>query len=218
MTNYITEMYGVSSMLNTENARLNTLLSAKEILGFSFEMQGQELLTMLGISFNGNPTEPLAWKANISHGCDIYTYIFQMEFKVANFTVYPAHVYRHVLTRFNDSDNRTKVVITNNKRNWFKVKHILDANGILLWTLDDLKNYYTTPSFISIFNFINHNVEATSNLYKLNLAKTLELNSSNEKMKAKIEKLSMESGCTQPLARGEHLTSLQLQGGEAHVI
>jgi len=46
----------------------------------------------------------------------------------------------------------------------------------------------------------------------------LKVNSSNEKMEAKIEKLSMGSGSTQPLARGEHLTSLQPQRGEAHVI
>jgi hypothetical protein len=205
-------------MQNIENPGLNTLLTPKELLGYSFEMRGQTLLSKLGISFNGNPTDPILWKANIGHGTDIKTYIFQMEFKYCNFRVYPSHVYRHVLPRFDGADSRIKVVVTNNKAKWCSVQHILEVNGILLWTLDDLTNNYTTPSFISIYNFINHNVEATSNLYKLNLAKTLELNSSNEKVKAKMEKLSMGSDSTHSLARGEHLTSLQLQGGEAHVI
>jgi hypothetical protein len=56
--------------------------------------------------------------------------------------------------------------------------------------LDDLKNYYTTPSFISIFNFINHNVEATSNLYKFNLSKTSKLDSFKEKVQGKTPELS----------------------------
>jgi hypothetical protein len=65
------------------------------------------------------------------------------------------------------------------------VKYILEANGILLWSLNDLKNYYSTPSFISIFNFINHNVGGTTNLYKFNLAKTFQLNSLNQKVVSK---------------------------------
>jgi hypothetical protein len=205
-------------MQNIENPGLNTLLTPKELLGYSFEMRGQALLSSLGISFNGNPVEPTAWKANISHGCDIYTCIFQMEFKVANFTVYPSHVYRHVLTRFDDEDYRVKVVVTNNKRNWYRVKHILEFHGILLWDLDDLRNFYSMPSFTSIYNFIRRDAEGTTTCTKLNSVLMLKVNSSNEKMEAKIEKLSMGSGSTQPLARGEHLTSLQLQRGDAHVI
>jgi hypothetical protein len=173
-------------------------------------MRGQALLSSLGISFNGNPVEPTAWKANISHGCDICTYIFQMEFKVANFTVYPSHVYRHVLTRFDNEDYRVKVVVTNNKRNWYRVKHILEFHGIFLWDLDDLRNFYSMPSFTSIYNFIKRDVEGTTTCTKLNLVLMLKVNSSNEKMEAKMERLNVESGSTHWLARGEHLTSLQL--------
>jgi hypothetical protein len=58
-------------MQNIENPGLNTLLTPKELLGYSFEMRGQKLLAKLGITFNGNPVDPMAWKINISHGCDI---------------------------------------------------------------------------------------------------------------------------------------------------
>jgi hypothetical protein len=172
-------------MQNVGNPGLNTLLTPKELLGYSFEMRGQTLLSKLGISFNGNPADPILWKANIEYGTDIKTYIFQLEFKYCNFRVYPSHVYRHVLPRFDSADYRIKVVVTNNKARWCSVKYILEANGILLWTLDDLMNYYTTPSFISIFNFISHNVEGTTNLYKFNLAKTFQLNSLNQKVVSK---------------------------------
>jgi hypothetical protein len=175
-------------MQNIGNPGLNTLLTPKEFLGYSHEMRGQKLLAKLGISFNGNPADPILWKANIEHGTDIKTYIFQLEFKYCNFRVYPSHVYRHVLPRFDGADYRIKVVVTNNKARWCSVKYILEANGILLWTLDDLKNYYTTPSFISIFNFINHNVEGTS-LVKDNFiilsARMLKFKSVNEKVVSK---------------------------------
>jgi hypothetical protein len=148
-------------MQNIENPGLNTLLTPKELLGYSFEMRGQKLLAKLDITFNGNPIEPVAWKSNIGHGADIKTQLFQMEFKYCNFKVYPSHVYRHVLPRF-DNDFRVKVVVTNNKLYWYSVKYILNAKGIMLWDLKDLKNYYSIPSFISIYNFIKHNVEGTS--------------------------------------------------------
>jgi hypothetical protein len=172
-------------MQNIGNSSLNTLLTPKEFLGYSFEMRGQALLSSLGISFNGNPVEPIAWKSNIGYGVDIKTQLFQIEFKYCNFKVYPSHVYRHVLPRFDDADYRIKVVVTNNKARWCSVKYILEANGILLWSLNDLKNYYSTPSFISIFNFISHNVGGTTNLYKFNLAKTFQLNSLNQKVVSK---------------------------------
>jgi hypothetical protein len=131
-------------------------------------MEGQQLLTELGISFNGNPVDPIEWKkANASSGCDIYTSVFQMEFKVANFTVYPSHVYRHVLTRFDNEDSRGKVVVTNNKRNWYGVKGILELFDVTLWDLDDVRDFYSMPSFTSIYNFIRRDVWGTSNLYKL---------------------------------------------------
>jgi hypothetical protein len=149
-------------MQNIENSDLNSLLTAKEQIGYLHEMHGQALLSSLGISFNGNPVEPIAWKSNIGHGVDIKTQLFQMEFKYCNFKVYPSHVYRHVLPRFDDGDSRAKVVVTNNKLYWYSVKYILNAKGIMLWDLKDLKNYYSIPSFISIYNFIKHNVGATS--------------------------------------------------------
>jgi hypothetical protein len=149
-------------MLKYEESHLNKFLTEKEVVGFIFEMEGQELLTSLGVAFNGNPIEPETWKYNVGHGADIKTQLFQMEFKYCNFKVYPSHVYRHVLPRFDEEDSRTKLVVTNNKLYWYSVKYILNAKGIMLWDLKDLKNYYSIPSFISIYNFIKHNVEGTS--------------------------------------------------------
>jgi hypothetical protein len=195
-------------MQNIGNPGLNTLLTPKELLGYSFEMRGQTLLSKLGISFNGNPADPILWKANIEHGTDIKTYIFQLEFKYCNFRVYPSHVYRHVLPRFDDGDSRAKVVVTNNKLYWYSVKYILNAKGIMLWDLKDLKNYYSIPSFISIYNFIKHNVEGTS-LVKDNsiilTTKISKLRSVSKKVPTESVELSAPHGSVDAFARREHL-------------
>jgi hypothetical protein len=170
-------------------------------------MRGQALLSSLGISFNGNPVEPIAWKSNIGHGVDIKTQLFQMEFKYCNFKVYPSHVHRHVLPRFDDNDSRVKVVVTNNKLYWYSVKYILNAKGIMLWDLKDLGNYYRMPNFISIYNFIKRDIEGTS-LVKDNsiilTTKISKLTSVSKKVPTESVELSAPHGSVNAFARREH--------------
>jgi hypothetical protein len=194
-------------MQTVGNPGLNTLLTPKELQGYSFEMRGQALLSSLGISFNGNPVEPIAWKSNIGHGVDIKTQLFQMEFKYCNFKVYPSHVYSHVLPRFDDGDSRAKVVVTNNKLYWYSVKYILNAKGIMLWDLKDLKNYYSMPSFISIYNFIKHNVEGTSLVKDDSIVLTTrisKLRSVGKKIPTGSVELSVSPSSEDASARREH--------------
>jgi hypothetical protein len=198
---------GKEGMLKYEESHLNKFLTEKEVVGFVFEMEGQELLTSFGISFQGNPTEPVEWKCNVGHGVDIKTQLFLMEFKFCNFKVYPSHVYSHVLPRFDDGDSRAKVVVTNNKLYWYSVKYILNAKGIMLWDLKDLKNYYSIPSFVSIYNFIKRDVQGTS-LVKDNsiilTTKTYKLRSVGKKILSKNVKLSPSHGSLDAFARREH--------------
>jgi hypothetical protein len=102
------------------------------------------------------------------------------------------------LPRFDDGDSRAKVVVTNNKVYWYSVKYILNAKGIMLWDLKDLKNYYSIPSFISVYNFIKHNVGATS-LVKDNsvilTTQTYKLRSVGEKIPTKSMELSTLEKC-----------------------
>jgi hypothetical protein len=192
---------------SNENPDLNSLLTAKEQIGYLHEMRGQALLSSLGISFNGNPVEPIAWKSNIGHGADIKTQLFQMEFKYCNFKVYPSHVFRHVLPRFDEGDYRTKLVVTNNKLYWYSVKYILNAKSIILWDFKDLKNYYSIPSFVSIYNFIKRDVNPTS-LVKDNsivlTTKTYKLRSVGKKISTENVELSVSCGSEDTSARREH--------------
>jgi hypothetical protein len=141
-------------------------LTVKQSRGFSWEVRVQNALLSLKIPFSGNPLDPFLWKHFIGGGVDIKTDKKDLECKFTNYRVYPCHVINDVLPRFRDND-KEKIVITNNKDRWTpEARNILYQKNVKLWDIKNLKHYYRSPSFISIYNFIRNNVTHTINLYK----------------------------------------------------
>lgn len=145
--------------MKTCDTELSISLTSREKLGFDWEVRCQHVLTDLGIKHKGNPTDPVTWKRK---GCgnnkpkqqrpDIETELFQFECKCARYKAYPCHLRKNVDPRFKD-DARKKVVLANDKNLWTdETKEQLATRNMLLWDDNDLKNYYKTPSFISIYN------------------------------------------------------------------
>jgi hypothetical protein len=141
-----------------------SILSQKERLGYTFESYIQQLLWLkFRIPFSGNPLSPLLWKHCVGKGADIQTDNLAMELKFVEHTVYPCHVKNHVIPRFDDIAGKKKVALTNNKSLWREEAiSVLSDYDIELWDVNDLINYYSVPSFISVYNFVRRDEEPTT--------------------------------------------------------
>lgn len=152
-----------------------SLLTTKERVGYSFECYIQQLLWFkFHIPFNGNPLSPLLWKHCIAKGVDVETDNLAMELKFVQHIVYPCHIKKHVIPRFDGIEGKKKVALTNNKSLWTEeAKRLLTAGNISLWDVNDVVNYYSMPSFISIYNFVRRDVEGTILLNEYNAGNIL---------------------------------------------
>jgi hypothetical protein len=141
-----------------------SILSQKEKLGYSFESYIQQLLWLkFRIPFNGNPLSPLLWKHCIGTSTDIDTNNLALELKFVQYRVYPCHVLNHVIPRFDGVVGKRKIVLTNNKALWTnEAISVLSDYDIELWDINDLVNYYSVPSFISVYNFVRRDVGGTT--------------------------------------------------------
>jgi hypothetical protein len=146
-------------------------LTEKEELGYNYEIKSQSFFNKLNISFSANPLNKFLWKRVRGKGTDIQTSTLDIECKFVRKKVYPAHLKNNVYPRFKN-DNKKKIVLTNDKSLWSKTaKEELSKNRISLWNSDNIKEYYSKPSFTSIYNFIKYNMERTTNLYKFIISK-----------------------------------------------
>jgi hypothetical protein len=160
-------------------------LTEKEQIGYNYEVREQSLLSKLNINFSSNPLNKFLWKRLKGKGTDIQTDILDIECKFVRCKVYPAHLIKNVYPRF--KNDKKKIVLTNDKSLWTKTaKEELSKNKILLWNEHDVKEYYSIPSFTSIYNSIKYNIERTINLYKFIVSKVSTLFNKTETDKTMI--------------------------------
>jgi len=146
--------------------KLFSKLTEKEQIGYNFEIKGQSLFSKLNIPFSGNPLNKYLWKRLKGKGTDIQTDTLDIECKFVRCKVYPAHLKRNVYPRFKNN-NKKKIVLTNDKSLWTsKAIDRLNESKIFLWNEHDVKEYYSKPSFTSIYNSIRTIIECISNLLK----------------------------------------------------
>jgi hypothetical protein len=151
--------------------KLFSKLTEKEQIGYNFEIKGQSFFSKLNIPFSGNPLNKFLWKRLKGKGTDIQTDTLDIECKFVRCKVYPAHLKRNVYPRFKN-DNKRKIVLTNDKSLWTsKAIDRLNESRIFLWNEHDVKEYYSKPSFTSIYNFIRITIECISNLLKFTVSR-----------------------------------------------
>jgi hypothetical protein len=144
-------------------------LTPKKALGYRFEMKVQDVLLSVGLKFFGNPSDPIEWQKKIGKGSDMQTSSWELECKFHNTREYPSWIKEHTIPRF--CAKKLHIVITNNKEKYSSVcTDLLRSFNILLWDIDDLKNFLSIPSFTSIYNFIRDtNLSKSNNIhYKTN--------------------------------------------------
>jgi len=176
------------------------MLTQREKLGFDWEVKTQLFLENLAIPFSGNPQDPSDWKRKgcgdnkpKQHRPDIETQTQQIECKFVGHAFYQSYVEGNVFPRFKDNGKK-KVVITNDKTLWFqKAREILAEHNIELWTLADLKEYFSNPTFTSIYNYIKKGygnctgVVTHAILYLVNITLNLIRNTLNSILRAVFE-------------------------------
>jgi hypothetical protein len=151
---------------NKVSYKLFSQLTEKEQLGYDFEVREQSFLHKLKVNFSSNPLNKFFWKRLKGKGTDIQTDTLDIECKFVRRKVYPAHLKRNVYPRFKNN-NKKKIVLTNDKSLWTsKAIDRLNESKIFLWNEHDVKEYYSKPSFTSIYNSIRTIIECISNLYK----------------------------------------------------
>jgi hypothetical protein len=151
---------------NKVSYKLFSQLTEKEQLGYDFEVREQSFLHKLKVNFSSNPLNKFFWKRLKGKGTDIQTDTLDIECKFVRCKVYPAHLKRNVYPRFKNN-NKKKIVLTNDKSLWTsKAIDRLNESKIFLWNEHDVKEYYSKPSFTSIYNSIRTIIECISNLYK----------------------------------------------------
>jgi len=95
-------------------------LTKRQWLGYQFEMQGQDMLSLLRIHYQGNPRNPLEWlmndalKTKEERRVDITAFYqensYCIEMKFNNYTIYPCHFKNDILPRFLKSDKEHKSI------------------------------------------------------------------------------------------------------------
>lgn len=109
-------------------------LSSNDYKGYSFEVtKVQKLLRENNIPFEGNPSDPRAWKRNIAKGVDIKlpSLDLEIECKYVTVDVWPSSINYHYIPRF--SGSKYKVTVTNDLRKFSsKCRDNLKKNGIKL--------------------------------------------------------------------------------------
>jgi len=156
---------------NKVSYKLFSQLTEKEQLGYDFEVREQSFLHKLKVNFSSNPLNKFLWKRLKGKGTDIQTDTLDIECKFVRCKVYPAHLKRNVYPRFKNN-NKKKIVLTNDKSLWTsKAINRLNESKIFLWNEHDVKEYYSKPSFTSIYNSIRTIIECISNLYKFTVSR-----------------------------------------------